>query len=495
MKGFCVADDVKRLGDVVSFGEFSSGSFGKGVAPEPGEFARRLARDLVVDVSSVEAGVERVGRGGERLESEGVTRRSFGDLFGGAGLVAAGVLGSLPGVPGGLGRLDEAADVLRLSEGVDDVAGGPVKGFLSLESENSLKPFYVGASEDGVPLPPIATYFFDSAQKNDFHDNNLLISKFDYEEMSGLKDVVARDVLDTNFRMSARNMPMSNYSGEDSFASAVSDAIVEPSNSPLGVNNLYESVIYWNHVGNKNIQSVLRTGDLSSEESFLRSLEYDWDSEFVSMSRAEVIQYFEDITEKSIKFIDDAMKNSRHPDFVAYRGVNGIPMRQFLGEDFVRALESDKSSVVGAEITDPGFLAVSLSASEASGFAREGGNYGYVWQFRVPENFDALPISGNWERPGVGLPQPGEREVLLPKGLTLEVVDVQTPADVFAAFNPGGVRVDKLGNGFEIRYDPSMGYFNPWQEDYGFSSDIRLWQPGTWTSVPNGLITFKIKGT
>ena len=110
MKGVCVADDVKRLGDVVSFGEFSSGSFGRVGVPDPVEFAKTLARDLVVDVSSVEAGAERLGRGQERLAGEGVSRRSFGDFLVGAGLVGAGVLGSVPGVPGGLGRLDDVAD-------------------------------------------------------------------------------------------------------------------------------------------------------------------------------------------------------------------------------------------------------------------------------------------------------------------------------------------------------------------------------------------------
>ena len=122
MKGVVLADDAKRLGSSVSFGDFVSGSFGGSGVPDAAEFAKRLARDLVVDVSSVEAGVERVGRGRGRLAEEGVTRRSFGDLLGGAGLVAAGVLGSVPGVPGGIGKLDEVGDVLRLSEGAGDVA-------------------------------------------------------------------------------------------------------------------------------------------------------------------------------------------------------------------------------------------------------------------------------------------------------------------------------------------------------------------------------------
>lgn len=118
-----MSDDARRLGSAVSFGEFVSGEFGRPEVPDAGEFAKRLARDLVVDVSSVEAGSERLGRGGERLVEEGVSRRSFGDFLAGAGLVGAGVLGSLPAVPGpsearALTRLDDIADALSVRSAV-----------------------------------------------------------------------------------------------------------------------------------------------------------------------------------------------------------------------------------------------------------------------------------------------------------------------------------------------------------------------------------------
>lgn len=430
------------------------------------------------------------GVGGAALGAgQGVAQASDGE-----GVTLASGMGFLPAASAGAG----VGAGLGLTAGLTlKGVGALVRRTISPKSQKRLKPFHIGVSPDGVEIPPIATNYYDEAQRIAFRRNFSELNKFDFEQMSDLRNVVSKDVSDTNIRMSSRNFPMQKYEDENVFASVVSETIIEPSYEPLGVNNLYESVIYWNNVGNKNIQSVLRTGDLSSDEFFVRALnawELNYPNSDIPMSRmssGEVVKYFEEITEKSIKFIEDAMRESTHPDFIAYRGVNGYPMRNFLGEDFVRALESNKSSVIGAEITDPGFLATSLNASDASGFASKDGNYGYVWQFKVPENFDALPISGNWERPGVGLPNPGEYEVILPKNLTLEIVDVQTPQDVFRAFNPDGF-FDKFvnRNTYEIRYDDSVGFFKPWLEGYGFSIP-----EGIWANVPNGLITFKIKGT
>ena len=55
MKGVVLADDAKRLGAFVSFDDFVSGSVGGSGVPDAAEFAKTLAQDLVVDVSSVEA--------------------------------------------------------------------------------------------------------------------------------------------------------------------------------------------------------------------------------------------------------------------------------------------------------------------------------------------------------------------------------------------------------------------------------------------------------
>ena len=430
-----------------------------------------------------------------------------------AGWAALGLAGAVPffgDVAQGLGRAgrvaSQAADVVRSAEDVGQAAVSAaerVRAVTSSDSLSALNGVEVAQTPNGVPIPDIwsgptpANVDAPLATRQRILDN---IRIFDVDNMLTKGEEIISGYEDTVQRLRQMGVELTefSYAGE---APAVSDRIILPSTQPLGVNNLYEAGIYWNNVGNKNIQSILRTGNVSDEADFIRALD-EWDeSPMSNMTRLEVINYFEEATQNAIRLIDDGMKNSVHPPFVAYRGINANTMADFLDDDFFAALQRDPQSVIGAEITDPGYFASSLSSREAGGFAMQNKQngpmgYGYVFQVQVPENFNSLPISGNWEgQTQLGLPYGGEYEVLLPRDLTLEIVDVQTPQQVFEALYPNNYVSNVFEESFGVAFNESKGYYDVYAQSP--SGSRRFLGENEISPVPiqHGLITLGIKET
>ena len=217
------------------------------------------------------------------------------------------------------------------------------------------------------------------------------------------------------------------------------------------------AMAHWQHVGNENVQSLLRTGqlDLPPLGDNIRELierGYEWD---------EVDDIFITSANATIGWLDDLIDASRmHPNVSIYRGLSQKSVQNAFGFDFVHdmglihqsiwndnpdivnlgrgfsdargqiirpkfsssaesALERLKS-YVGKEFVDYAYTSGSLDPGVAARFVDGGG--GYVIQIDVPKRHGLLSITGNLRK---GTPAYlNEHEMILARNSKFQVVSV-----------------------------------------------------------------------
>lgn len=194
---------------------------------------------------------------------------------------------------------------------------------------------------------------------------------------------------------------------------------------------------HWQYVGNNNIQSILRTGEMPTLDSFEQAL-LDISGAY-SIPRDQVEAILRTRAEQAIPLLDDLIANSStHGGFISYRGVDRASIDAAFGDDFYATLSTNPEDLIGLSWTDEAFSATSLSPARAREFALgerpRPSTMGVLFAIEVPNGVGAAPVNGY-----LNMFQPrfvGEFEMLLGRGTQFRITDVATPADQFELINP-----------------------------------------------------------
>ena len=203
-----------------------------------------------------------------------------------------------------------------------------------------------------------------------------------------------------------------------------------------------EALAHWNHVGNNNIQSLLRGASL--EDVFLRQLAIDMESATQPLglrlavsnlirqgySEREALAIYDRLAKDAIQIIDSMMPaHSSHAGFVGYRGLNAESLAASFGDDFFRVLNVNPESLVGRSWKDSAFSATSLSPTISRGFINDPLNSGAIFRIDVPSGVGAVPVNGHINR--FNPMHAKEYEMLLQRNLNYEIVGVTHPDDIY----------------------------------------------------------------
>jgi hypothetical protein len=194
---------------------------------------------------------------------------------------------------------------------------------------------------------------------------------------------------------------------------------------------------HWQYVGNENIQSILRTGQMPALDSYERAVR-DLSGSY-SIPRDQVQAILRTRAEQAMPLLDDLIANSSsHGGFISYRGVDRASIDAAFGDDFYSTLATNPEDLIGLSWTDDAFSATSLSPRRAREFAigerPRPDTMGVLFAIEVPNGVGAAPVNGylNMFTPAFS----NEFEMLLGRGTTFRITDVVTPADQFELINP-----------------------------------------------------------
>jgi hypothetical protein len=224
-----------------------------------------------------------------------------------------------------------------------------------------------------------------------------------------------------------------------------------------GVDNPITAMAHWQHVGNENVQSLLRTGRLDLPllgDNVRELIERGYDYE-------DVDDIFRTSANATIGWLDDLIDASRmHPNVSIYRGLSLESVQNAFGFDFVHNMGLVRQSIwndnpdivnlgrgfsdargqiirprfsssaesalerlnsyVGNEFVDFAYTSGSLDPGVAARFIDGGG--GYVIQIDVPKRHGLLSITGNLRK---GTPAYlNEHEMILARNTKFQVVSV-----------------------------------------------------------------------
>lgn len=192
------------------------------------------------------------------------------------------------------------------------------------------------------------------------------------------------------------------------------------------VGNYLEAMMYWNRVGNVNITSELRTGDLpygdADFDSALRTMEQRY------RGKSLALQHLEKLNRDTMDILLSEGTVTTHPEFIAYRGIGADSAAKWLGPDGWLAARVAPELLIGAEIADPAFLAMSVSSRSAELFTNSYLNKGPLFQLRVPSDEPIIPISANIDK--FNASHTGENEILLHPNRRLRIVHIATPDEI-----------------------------------------------------------------
>jgi hypothetical protein len=264
------------------------------------------------------------------------------------------------------------------------------------------------------------------------YDNANEIKKFvDNSQVAPFRQQIAQELsqpLSTRLRTSV-GLPPARYAKNP--VSNRQYELIGRSSNPARVENMGDALAHWQFVGNQNIQSLLRTGDVNLPfgENLFDETVYLLTTPRLGGTFADetaVTQYFVDNAQESIRYLDEFIQGSTgHGGFTGFRGVTSDNAASIFGVNDVSELSD---SLVGARISDPGYSAVSVSPSRAAGFATIGPDNqrinGIVFMVDVPASLPAGSVSGSLDSFGSAWNR--EYEMLLPRGTEYEIIDVVT---------------------------------------------------------------------
>jgi hypothetical protein len=285
--------------------------------------------------------------------------------------------------------------------------------------------------------------FFPNAEPKDvFGENrNIRVADLSYEdfdrtfefirsrEVSPFRNQIAKDLSQPFGVRVFDNLGLNQRKIANPVAQRQRDLVGQMGN-PTRVSSMGDAVAHWQYIGNQNIQSFLRTGDISLP---FGTPSFDFTVDALTKpnlggtlaDRAAVERYFLENAAKSIRYLDDFVAgSSKHGGFTGFRGVNTNDALKILGINDISLLSA---RWVGTAISDPGYMAVSLSPNRAARFStsKDGNSVnGVVFQVDVPRDLPAGSVSGSIDTFMPSFYR--EHEMLLPRGTRFEIVDVVT---------------------------------------------------------------------
>jgi hypothetical protein len=191
------------------------------------------------------------------------------------------------------------------------------------------------------------------------------------------------------------------------------------------------ALAHWQYVGNENLQSLLRSGNVPNSDRFRESVSQI--SQSRNISEEQVIAKLSERARATQRILDDMMGSHRLQEtIVVYRGVGRDSINSILGDDFYRRMIENPDEVIGATWSDKGYFASTINPATASVHSQAMlPNVGAVIRMEVPEGTSAIPVSAYIEKF-----QPeffGEYEILLNRGLEFEVIGITTPNQIYQA--------------------------------------------------------------
>lgn len=226
--------------------------------------------------------------------------------------------------------------------------------------------------------------------------------------------------------------PMDTHAGHKWLANAEFSRLDDPTRVPQDVN---EAAAHWTYVGNDNMQSILRTGDVSTDMGLWTEMadQANFEAGPDVWSAEGVRDVYRERAEAAIPLLDEGIAGStEHGGFTGYRGLSSDMLREHAGDDFYQALvDGDNNRLAGLTLEDPAFTAVSLDSNVGKTFAYEAfDDRGViappvVMEIEVENGIGALSINGT-ANPGTAMFE-GEQEMLLGRGSKFEIVEVVSP--------------------------------------------------------------------
>lgn len=227
------------------------------------------------------------------------------------------------------------------------------------------------------------------------------------------------------------------------------------------IENYLEAMMYWNRVGNVNLTSELRTGDLpygdADFDNALRAMERRY------RSKTMALDHLEKLNRDMMDILLSEGTVTNHPEFIAYRGIGGDSAAKWLGPNGWLAARVAPELLIGAEISDPAFLAMSVSSRSAELFTNSYFNKGPLFQLRVPSDEPIVPISANIDK--FRAAHTGENEILLHPNRPLRVVHIATPDEIIRNYRmlDGSRLTDNADNLRKVGGGANRGQWSgPW---------------------------------
>jgi hypothetical protein len=200
----------------------------------------------------------------------------------------------------------------------------------------------------------------------------------------------------------------------------------------LKVRSHADALMYWQWVGNNNIQAVLRNGRVALPEEAASDLVMLLGRN-VGVDEAKATElltrYAREQVDLALPFIDEVIANSNlHPGFYGYRGMNEYVWSEILNlplnvpADAKKIREfiwQDPKAWIGKTISDDGYWALSLKSGTAEEFSDVSQ---MIFRVKVPENFPAASVEGNLL--GLAGKNFTEAEMLLPRGSSFRIDNI-----------------------------------------------------------------------
>lgn len=200
-----------------------------------------------------------------------------------------------------------------------------------------------------------------------------------------------------------------------------------------------DALLHWQHVGNKNIQSMLRNGDMPWHDMSFVSI---FDNMTPEMEAVFLDRLKRAAVDSIVKLDELTLGLTNEEAFITYRGANRVPLAMSFGDDFLDALRNNPDSIVGMEFEDiaytttslkPGYAAWMANTAEAADGTRLPSTDNVLFQIEVPAGTTSAPVSILDDiRPDHynGAYYRGEAEILLPRSGVFEVTRVVQPEDI-----------------------------------------------------------------
>ena len=236
----------------------------------------------------------------------------------------------------------------------------------------------------------------------------------------------------TKFRPDTNAPDYTDHQGHKWLANAEFSRLDDPTRMPQDVN---EAAAHWTYVGNDNMQSILRTGDLSDDMGMWadQADNANFEAGRDVWNADSVRDVYRERAEAAIPLLDEGIAQStEHGGFTGYRGLSSDMLREHAGDEFYQALyDGNPEALAGLTIEDPAFTAVSLDSNVAKNFAYEAFDQRdviappVIMEIEVENGVGALSINGT-APPGTSMFE-GEQEMLLGRDSKFEITEVVSP--------------------------------------------------------------------